>query len=389
MENWSSIEIKAKKKGRYMEWEYMQPVVIHFGNGKIKELGDEILNFGGKNGILITSPSFEKRGIVEKIKSDSKGLIKVVYSNISPNPDVAECEECISLIKKNDCDFVVAVGGGSVLDCSKAAAVMCMSDRPVKEYLDDAGLLPDKSIPLIAVPTTAGTGSEITCVSVLSDHERGLKKPLSCKAFYPELAIVDPELTYSVPKHITASTGMDVLCHAIEAYWSKYHQPICDSLAFHAASLVFEYLRTAVNEPDNKEAREKMAEASVIAGLAFTIPKTTSAHACSYPLTNYLGIAHGEACALTIDYFLEINAKGDNTRLDKFSKMLGFSDAFEMAEAIRCLKKDIGIMKDLKEFNIDNDMLEKLIQASKHPNMLNNPVEITEDMLRKLYTDLI
>ena len=250
-------------------------------------------------------------------------------------------------------------------------------------------MLPDTSLPLIAVPTTAGTGSEITCVSVLSDHEAGVKKPLSCDAFYPTLAIVDPELTYSVPPHTTACTGMDVLCHALEAYWSKHHFPIGDALAVHALKLVFDYLQLACEQPEHALAREKMAEASVIAGLAFTIPKTTSAHACSYPLTNLLGIAHGEACGLTIDHFLRINGAEDDGRLLELAKMLGFKDVEAFADGITALKQSIGVRMDLKDLHLTGEQSEALIQGSKHPNLLNNPVEITETMLRDLYHKLV
>ena len=371
-----------------MIWNYTQPVTIHFGNGVIGSLNDEIRKLGGTRGILITSPSFEKRGMADKIKDDSDGLIKTVYSQVSPNPDVKECEACISLIHENDCDFVVALGGGSVLDCAKAASVICTTDKSVTACVEDMSLLPDTHIPVIAVPTTAGTGSEITSVSVLSDHEKGTKKPIFSDALYPFVAIVDPELTYTVPPYITACTGMDVLCHAIEAYWSKHHQPICDALALHALQTVLENLRTAYSEPDNPIAREKMAEASVIAGLAFTIPKTTSSHACSYPLTNRLGIAHGEACALTIDSFLEINGKHDDGRLAFLAKQLGFGSIDALADEIRSLKADIGMMTDLKAFAMRDEMFELLVKESQHPNLLNNPVEITEEMLRELYRKL-
>jgi len=371
-----------------MNWNYTQPVTIHFGNGVIRTLADEVRKLGGSRGILITSPSFAKRGMADKIKADSEGLVTAVYSQVSPNPDVKECEACISMIHENGCDFVVALGGGSVLDCAKAASVICTTDRPVTDFMDDMSLLPDTHLPLIAVPTTAGTGGEITSVSVLSDHEKGTKKPIFCNALYPSVAIVDPELTYTVPPYVTACTGMDVLCHAIEAYWSKHHQPICDSLAIHALRTVLENLRTAYAEPGNAIAREKMAEASVIAGLAFTIPKTTSSHACSYPLTNRLGIAHGEACALTIDSFLEINGKCDDGRLAFLAKQLGFETIEALAEEIRALKADIGMRPDLKDLKLSDEMYEVLVKESQHPNLLNNPVEITEEMLRELYTKL-
>lgn len=372
-----------------MNWNYSQPVNVHFGNGRLKDLYAEIEKLGGEKGWLITSPSFVRKGLAEKIVRESSGKILGVTSGVSPNPEVSECEACVKILRENGCDFVVALGGGSVLDCAKAAAAMVTENFAVEHYMERGAVMPKRSLPLIAIPTTAGTGSEITSVSVLSDHAKGIKAPLSCEAFYPKVAIVDPELTYSVPKHITACTGMDVLCHALEAYWSKHHQPTCDALAVHALRLVFKNLRTACDDPTNAEAREKMAEASVIAGMAFTIPKTTSAHACSYPLTNLLGIAHGEACALTIDRFLDINAAHDDGRLKALALDLDFATVAELEAAIRLLKDDIGMMPDLKSFHVGEELFEKLVQGSKHPNLLNNPVEITEDMLVNLYRSLV
>lgn len=372
-----------------MEWNYTQPVKIYFGNGRIHELGNVIEELKGTRGILITSKSFVKRGITDKLLGDNKKLI-AVYSNISPNPDVKECDSCVEKIRENQCDFIVAMGGGSVMDCAKAAAAFCTEENKAAKYLSGKIEIPSKALPLIAIPTTAGTGSEITCVSVLSDHEYGQKKPLNSVNFYPKAAIVDPELTYSVPSYITACTGMDVLCHAIEAYWSKYHQPVCDLLATQALKLVFSNLETAVLDDNNKEAREKMAEASVLAGMAFTIPKTTSAHACSYPLTNRLGIPHGEACGLTVDYFLRINAEGlKGNRLEDLAKTLGYDSAESLADHIGYLKKVIGLRSDLKGFDIDDQMFETLVFESQHPNLLNNPVEITENMLEEMYQKLI
>jgi len=243
-------------------------------------------------------------------------------------------------------------------------------------------------LPLIAIPTTAGTGSEITSVAVLSDHNKGIKAPLNSKGFFPTLAIVDPELTYSVPPYITACTGFDVLCHAIEAYWSIHHQPICDALAIHAARLVIENLETVFNEPNNHQARENMAEASVTAGLAFALPKTTSAHACSYPLTNILGIPHGEACAMTITHFIRYNTENGCTRVEELAKRLGFDNAHKLADHIDSMRERTGMSMDLKKFNITDNIYEQIVEGSKHPNLKNNPIEVSEDFLRDMYSKL-
>jgi alcohol dehydrogenase class IV len=371
-----------------MHWEYRQPVRIVFGNGVIHQLAEEIKSLGGNNGILITSSSFERRGDADIICKISENRIKHLFSHVTANPTVKECDVCMAIMKKEHCDFVVAMGGGSVMDLAKAAATFCLTDNSSADYLATGKSIPAEHLPVIAVPTTAGTGSEITCVAVLSDHERGMKSPINSNGFYPLVAIVDPELTYTVPPYMTACTGFDVICHAIEAYWSKYHQPICDALAVHSAKLAMDNLEKAYNHPDDKDARSNMAEASVMAGLAFTMPKTTSAHACSYPLTNLLGIPHGEACALTITWFIRFNARKGCQRIDALAQLLGYQNYEALADTLDDMRRRLGLRMNLKEFNLDKQQFEQLVEGSKHPNLKNNPIEVTEKDLRKLYQEL-
>ena len=371
-----------------MKWEYLQPVKIIFGNGAIYRLAEEITKLNCCNGLLITSESFEKRGFAEHIKEISNDSINLSYCHVSANPTVTECDKCADILRQNHCDFVVAMGGGSVMDCAKAATTFCMTNNQSTDYLGTGKAIPESHLPLIAVPTTAGTGSEVTCVSVLSDHERGIKAPMNSTGFYPTVAIIDPELTYTVPPHTTACTGFDVLCHAIEAYWSIHHQPICDALAIYAIRLALDNITQVYDNPQDKQARENMAEASVTAGLAFNMPKTTSAHACSYPLTNLLGIAHGEACAMTITHFIRFNADNGCDRIENLARMLTYKDAHQMADAIDAMREHTGMMMNLKSFNLTDEQLEAFIQGSKHPNLLNNPVPVPEEYLRTLYNGL-
>lgn len=371
-----------------MNWNYEQPVSIVFGMGKINELSNIIKKSGGNKGILVITNSFVKNGMAEKIVALSDYKINTVFTEVSPNPDVAEIDNCALAIKENGCDFVVAVGGGSVMDCAKAAATICTVDDTIKNYHGTGKAMPETSLPIIAVPTTSGTGSEVTCVSVLTDRENGKKAPIVSNNFFPKYAVIDPELTYSVPNFITANTGMDVLCHAIEGFWSKGHQPICDACAIHATELVFKYMLKAYYSPKDPEAREKMAEASVIAGLAFTLPKTTSSHACSFPLTNIYHIPHGEACALTLDYFARINKNAENGRVQEFARKLGFKDVDAMADRIVELKKEMGMRCDLKEFNLTDEQVDELVRISRHPNLLNNPIDITDEMLYEMYNSM-
>ena len=350
-----------------MNWDYLQPVKIHFGKGRISEVKDIARAIGCNNGLLVADPFFFTNGLAEKIINESEGTIIASFGEISPNPDVTEVDECANIIREKNIGFVVAI----------------------RKYHGTGVSLPIDHLPLIAVPTTSGTGSEVTCVSVLTDHENGKKSPIVSDGFFPSVAIIDPELTYTMPPKVTAGTGIDVLSHALEGYWSKGHQPICDACAIHAADLVFKYLYKAYENPKDEEAREKMCEASLIAGLAFTLPKTTSSHACSFPLTNIHHIPHGEACGLTLDYFVRINANGyEGERIDKLAKTLGFENSDSMADAIYELKNKMGLRNDLKDLNLNEDQINDLVRISRHPNLYNNPVEITDEMLSEMYHKL-
>lgn len=372
-----------------MLWDYQQPVAIRFGNGRVREIKDVAAEMGlTEGGLLVSEKLFATNGAAEKIVKDSEGTISEIFSDFSPNPDVTEVDKAAALIREKHLKFVVAMGGGSAMDLAKSAASIAFTNDSIADYHGTGKAMPQEHLPIIAVPTTAGTGSEVTCVSVLTNRALGKKAPIVSDGFFPSVAIIDPELTYSVPPHVTASTGMDVLSQAIEGYWSKGHQPICDACAIHAAPLVFKYLPIAVAEPDNAEARQKMCEASVIAGLAFTLPKTTSSHACSFPLTNIYGIPHGEACGLTLDWFARVNADAQHGRVQEFARAIGFKNVDAMADAIQELKVKVGLRTGLKDLNLNAEQIADLVRISRHPNLYNNPVEIADDMLQDMYEHL-
>ena len=372
-----------------MNWDYIQPVKIRFGAGRRKEIKELAKLSGAKNGLLVADPFFFTNGLAAKIIEESDGALTASFGELSPNPDVTEVDACADVIRSKNIGFVVALGGGSSMDCAKAAASIALTEDSIRKYHGTGVAMPQEHLPLIAMPTTAGTGSEVTCVAVITDHANGKKSPIVSDGFFPDYAIIDPELTYTMPPKVTAGTGIDVLSHALEGYWSKGHQPVCDACAIHAAELVFKYLYRAYENPVDKEAREKMCEASLIAGLAFTLPKTTASHACSFPLTNIYHIPHGEACGITLDYFALINAKGeDGARIDELAVKLGFKDTCDMAAAIHDLKFKLNLRNDLKDLKLNEEQITQLVKISRHPNLYNNPVDITDDMLYEMYRSM-
>lgn len=375
-----------------MQWEFNLPVKIVFGSGKRAEIEKYIDETGGTRGVLVCSASVAKRGVANEFIKNSGGKIKEIFTDIRPNPTTDNVDSCAELMRSYNADFAVALGGGSPMDCCKAAAAIARGSGKIAEY--HTGGRPvnaAEAIPMIAFPTTSGTASEVTNISVLTDTSKGLKAPMNDPAMYPKIAIIDPELTLSVPPAVTASTGLDVLSHAIESYWSTLNQPLCSACSVYAAKLVFKYLEKAYNEPNNLEAREKMAQASITAGVAFSHPRTTGSHACSFPLTNLYGVPHGEACAFTLDYFVKFNADNadENGRIAAFARECGFKNAYEMANEISAMKKRMGMRSRLSEIGCTSDeQITELTEKSMSMLMERNPIALSKQNILEMYRAL-
>lgn len=375
-----------------MNWEFNLPVKLVFGCGKRHNLKDYINEIGGSCGVLVCGKSFTQNGIADEFVKNSDGRLKAVFSNIRPNPTTDNVDECVKLIREIGADFAVALGGGSPMDCCKAACAIAKGNDVIRSYHSEGKAVSvDEAIPMIAFSTTSGTASEVTNISVLTDVEKNLKNPMNDPAMYPKIAVIDPELTLSVPKQVTASTGLDVLSHAVESYWSTLNQPVCTACSVYSARLVFEWLEKAYNEPDNLEAREKMAEASIVAGVAFSHPRTTGSHACSFPLTNIYGVPHGEACAFTLDYFIKFNADhaDENGRITALAKACGFDSAYAMADEISAMKKRMGMKSRLSEIGCTtNEQLLELTEKSMSMLMERNPIALTKENIYEMYNKL-
>lgn len=373
-------------------WKFNLPVRLEFGIGKRRKLKAFIDDIGGKNGVLVCSHSFAKNGLANEFVEMSGGTLKAVFSDIRPNPTTENVNNCVDLLRRTQADFAVALGGGSPMDCCKAACAIAKGDDIIEAYHSGGKPInPDEVIPMIAVTTTSGTASEVTNISVLTDIKQNLKNPMNDPAMYPKIALIDPELTWTVPPQITASTGLDVLSHAVESYWSTLNQPVCSACSIYAARLVFKYLERAYNKPDDLEARSKMAEASIVAGVAFSHPRTTGSHACSFPLTNIYSVPHGEACAFTLDYFIKFNADNADSdgRITALAKDCGFSSAYEMADEITAMKKRMGMKCALSEIGCTTDeQIRELTEKSMSMLMKRNPIELTEKDIYNMYKTL-
>ena len=380
------------KVSDYMNWEFNLPVKIVFGSGKRKNILEYINEIGGTRGVLVCSGSFAKNGVADEFIKASNGAIKAVFSDVRPNPTTQNVDSCTAALREINADFAVALGGGSPMDCCKAACAIARGSDKISSYhTGGKPICAQEAIPMIAFTTTSGTASEVTNISVLTDTEKGIKQPMNDPAMYPKIAVIDPELTLSVPKQITASTGLDVLSHAIESYWSTLNQPVCTACSVYAARLVFEWLERAYNEPSDLTAREKMAEASIVAGVAFSHPRTTGSHACSFPLTNIYGVPHGEACAFTLDYFIKFNADNADAdgRITALARDCGFNNAYEMAEEITAMKKRMGMKCRLSEIGCTTDeQIAQLTEKSMSMLMERNPIALTKKNILEMYNSL-
>lgn len=378
-----------RKGGFFMQFQYYQPVPLLFGVDTIKQLREVIGKIGGQKGILVCTPSLVRNGTAEQIVALSNGTLLETFSAIQPNPTVFNTDELIKKIQLNNYDFVVAVGGGSIMDCAKLARVVAVHEGSSADYLHKRKPFEKRGLPIITIPTTSGSASEVSSSSVVTDVEANVKAAIIHPYLFADYSIVDPRLTVSCPKHVTAVSGIDVLAHSIEAFYNINHQPFTDQFAKHAIRLALSNLEKACFEPENLEARKSMAEASVAAGYAFSQTGTAAAHACSYPLTQIFGVPHGEACALTLAELVRVNATVDN-RLNELAAELGLGDANGLADRLDSIKQSIGLRMTLSEAGIQSEEdLALLIAESFAPNIANNPYKLDEQSLRELYTKIL
>lgn len=359
-----------------MKFGYSQPVEIRFGAGTRTEVAEVMRKHGFKRGILVADASLVANGRADEV-AKAAGLA-AVFDGFGANPDITAADKAAALVKDCGADCVVALGGGSAMDLAKFAALVAKSGKSAEELF--YGQLPADGLPVIALPATAGTGSEVTGVSVMSDAARGAKKPLVSPAFFATTAIVDPELTLTVPPFVTAASGLDAISHALEAYWCKAHNPVCDALAEKALKLMFGSLEKAYRDGGDINARTDMSLGALIAGLAFAPTRTAAVHACSYPLSEIYHMPHGEACAFTLDLFVRMNAALDADRMETLARALGFADCDAMADKIVQLKTATGMRRTLGDIGCD-DVEELAAACAAHPLMQNNAKAFSADEL--------
>jgi alcohol dehydrogenase len=301
-------------------FEFTLPTKLIYGIGILDSIEDAAGKFKNKKALLVTDKILVKAGPVDKVKKGFKkaGInITATFDNVPPNSTIKTVQDCASLGKKKKCDMIIAVGGGSVIDTAKVANLLMTKNGKVQEhmgaYLLDSS---DTLLPFIVIPTTAGTGSEVTKVAVIADPDNDVKLPFAEEQFLPDLAILDPEMTATMPGRLTAFTGMDALVHAIEAYVDKEWSPASDALALHAIKLISENILLACSKPEDLQARGAMQVGSFLAGVAFSHSMVGMVHGIAHALGGVYHIAHGLANTLILPEVMEYNL---DARLERYA----------------------------------------------------------------------
>jgi alcohol dehydrogenase len=372
------------------------PTDIHFGCGMLRTLPDRIKSLGAKKAFLVTDPGVCAAGIMDRVTAILRdaSVDFAVCDRVKPDSGSRLIDETTVELKSSGADVVVGIGGGSSLDTAKAVAALATNAGSALDY---AGLnkVRNRPLPMIAVPTTSGTGSEVTLWSVFTDDTRAVKVAIGGVLIYPSVALCDPELTLELPAALTAATGMDALAHAIECYTNNNCQPISGALAIEAIRLIGQHLRSAVLNGRDSRSRYGMMLASTMAGIAMNPTRLGLAHALAMPLGSWdLKVPHGVVLAVTLPYVMEFNYIAEPERFVDVARALGESvdgmprlaAAARAVSAVRDLARDIGIPRGLKEFGVREDhVLPVIEEAMKSGNVPANPRRTSaEDLTRIL-----
>jgi alcohol dehydrogenase len=391
-------------------WEFASTQRVVFGKGSINQLNDILLDLHAKRVFIITDPGIKNAGILDKVAAtlDEKEFQVEIFSEAQAEPSIEVALECFDFAKsKQDTDVIIGLGGGSSIDLAKVTALLMAHGGNPRDYFGEFKV-PGQVAPMIAIPTTAGTGSEVTPVAVVTDTENKLKVGISDNYLRPTVALLDPELTVGLPAYVTACSGIDALSHAIEAYTAKPFssvvanekilfqgsQPVSDALAFSAIELIAENLVVAVRQGSNLEARSNMLLASMLAGMAFSNAGTALSHALAYPIGGLVHSPHGEVTGLMMPYVMNFNASVVPEKMIKIANAFGIqtkkmnkNEAAKAAgEAVLQLLKDIGLPTKLNQIGIKEENLDEIGRRTLGISRLvrNNPRIPTETDLIEL-----
>lgn len=375
------------------DFSFKMPARIVFGEGKALELSGLarfLLPPGENRLLLVTGPRVSRDAYFGKIVQalEDEGFVCTVYADTMPEPSVDAVDRAAETVRACGAKLLIAVGGGSPIDCAKAMALLATNEGSIRDYLfGGSRTIDSEPLPLIAVPTTAGSGSEVTAATVIDDTEKGVKLSVTHDGLIPRYAVIDPLMHLGMPPAVTAATGMDALTHAIEAYVSLNASPLSDIYAEKCISLVGKWLRTAVGDGQNREARGGMALAAVLGAAAFLNGGLGAVHGVSQSLGGVAHVSHGATNAVMLPVVMQRNLAGCPHKFARIARLLGERteglserDAAEYAvKAVRTLSADVGIPRSLSDMGVRRDMFEEVVRGTMGYRLLAvNPVRITE-----------
>ncbi len=375
--------------------------VSYFGPGARKELPGVVARFGYNKALVVTDKGLMKFGVAKMVLDvlDGAGIAYDIFDEVKPNPTVTNVKDGIEACKKSGADFIIAIGGGSAMDTAKGIGIVCnnpeFSDIVSLEGVADTK---KKSLPIIALPTTAGTAAETTINYVIIDEQNQKKMVCVDPNDIPAVAIVDAELMYSLPKGLTASTGMDAMTHAIEGYITKAAWEMSDMFEIKAIEMIHKYLPIAVNDPTNPEGRNGMAVAQYIAGMAFSNVGLGVDHGMAHPMSALHDVPHGVACAILLPTVMRFNAPAAKDKYVEIAKACGvYKDGMTVDEAVEAacdeianLSRIVGIPEHLSELGISEADIPALAeQAINDVCTPGNPREVTKEDIISIYKSIL
>ena len=369
---------------------------IVFGNGTFEKLADFIRETGGRKPLIVLDKNLSRSGFKQKVSEIlARGsLTGVFFDRVDPEPALELADEGTEAARKGKCDLVVGIGGGSAMDVAKAVAALIPNSGKAQDYLG-LNKVPGPGLPTVMVPTTAGTGSEVTFTAVFLRKNLNKKEGMNSPHLYPSLALLDPVLTLTLPPGPTAATGLDALCHAIESYTSVNASPMSEMVSLEAILLISENLRTCVHNGGNLEAREKMLLGSLYAGLGLANAGVGAAHSLSYPLGGKYGVSHGIANTLMLPRVMEFNVPAAQEKFAAIAEVMGEvvedlplrEAAYLAVDAVESLIEDCGIFTSMSSLGVpeeDFPDLAKIAMTVVRP-LENNPRKVTPEDAMAIY----
>lgn len=364
-----------------MSYKFFMPAISLMGADCLKDAGEQVAELGFKKALIVTDKVLGQIGIVKKVTDvlDNKDIEYAIYDETKPNPTVKNVNDGLALLKEKECDFVISLGGGSAHDCAKGIALLATNGGEIKDY-EGVDKSKKPQLPMVGINTTAGTGSEMTLFAIITDEERHIKMALVDKHLTPIIAVNDPMLMLAMPKSLTAATGMDALTHAIEAYVSTSATPITDACAEKAIELISNYLVNAVENGQDVEARDMMAYAEYLAGMAFNNASLGYVHAMAHQLGGFYNLPHGVCNAILLPHVQEYNKATSASRLAKIAKIMGGNiegltdeqGADLCIDMIKSLSQTVGIPEGLGVLGVKESDFETLAT-----NALNDACSLT------------